>query len=223
MTTKRHNYITDLAKRPISAAERRGSGRCACIPVSVPVPPPARLSALEAMRTGAAGGPQLPRERFKPPPPGGCRCSHRLSWLLNAHTCASPASPGSRLGTFPLSRPPRAGKRGCSQSTHWELQEPPLRDGQQLGRAAVSPTARRQPSSASRAPRQRGLLHAACISSLLFLSLLFPSFPAWGVPREWKSGLSPTTARPGSCCSAPGEPRGSLAGDAPRSTASRLC
>lgn len=67
MTTKRHNYITDLAKRPISAMERRGSGRCVCIPVSVPVPPPAPLGALGAMRTGAAGEPQLPRERFNPP------------------------------------------------------------------------------------------------------------------------------------------------------------
>lgn len=69
MTTKSHNYITDLAKRPVSAMERRGSGRCVCIPVSapVPVPPPAPLGALGAMRTGAAGDPRLPRERFNPP------------------------------------------------------------------------------------------------------------------------------------------------------------
>lgn len=196
MTTKRHNYITDLAKRPISAAERRGSGRCACIPVSVPVPvpPPARLSALEAMRTGAAGGPQLPRERFKPPSPGrlpmqsppllAAKRPHlRLSGLPRfppRHLSVIPASPGREEGL--LSKHP-LGASGAS-AEGWAAA------GEGRGEPDIPPPC--HPPGGSRAPLPE---HPGSAGSFTPpASLPFSSFPFSSHPS--RPGVSPGNGSP---------------------------
>lgn len=94
--------------------------------------------------------------------------------------------------------PASSGQEGGLRSKHTPgcpaLREPSLRDGQRLGRAAVSPTfllpAILPEVAGLRFPFTPRRLHP--LPFLPFSSLPFPSLLAWGIPGKWKYGLSPT-------------------------------